>query len=549
MKLSDFILEQFVKLGVDTVFGVPGDYNLRFLDYVEDQPQINWVGNCNELNAAYAADGYARINGLGVLVTTYGVGELSAMNGIAGSFAENVPVIHLVGMPATSAQQTGLAVHHSLASGHFNEFSDMWRNITCATAQLSRDNWLMEIERVISTAITCSKPAYIAIPADLFDMHIDGNIDLQFSRDCIGHEDKIPEICDLIFNTLEQSKRPVAWLGCNTRQFNAAESSNQWVEALEIPFAQTLMAKSLYNEASKFYLGLYAGSMGSPKVQQQFDNADCLVQIGVRITDFNSGGFTHKKFKNNIEITDKLVRINEHNYIGINAHKLILSLLGHDKTCKLSFSNLSYQEDNTRPIPTTDSPWSMAAFWDYMVSRFLPGDILLADAGTSFFCLWERKVAIKHRLLTQVLWSSIGYTLPAALGAACAAKNRRTLVFIGDGALQMTVQELSTIARLNLPVIIFLINNDGYTAERCIHGADRAYNDIAGWRYRQLASAFSPNIHTAKVNDMTSLLQALSQAETGNKDGKVHFIELKFARYDIPQMLEQAVKGLKNQNS
>jgi pyruvate decarboxylase len=84
--IADYLLERLAELGVGTMFGVPGDFNLGFLDYVEDHPTIQWAGNCNELNAAYAADGYARVKSgsIGVVTTTFGVGELSAMNGIAG---------------------------------------------------------------------------------------------------------------------------------------------------------------------------------------------------------------------------------------------------------------------------------------------------------------------------------------------------------------------------------------------------------------------------------------------------------------------------------
>ncbi len=552
MKLSAFLLEQLIGLGVDTIFGVPGDYNLRFLDYIEEEPRLNWVGNCNELNAAYAADGYARINGMGVLVTTYGVGELSAMNGVAGAFAENVPVIHLVGMPATGAQQTGLAVHHSFGSGHFNEFTEMWRNITCATVQLSKDNWLMEIERAISTAIIDSKPAYIAIPADLFDMEIDNKIDLQFSRDNIDHEDKIPQISKLILENMRQSKRPIAWLGCNTRQFNAVQLTSDWVETLSIPFTQTLMIKSLYDESSKLYLGLYAGNMSTPEVASKFRNSDCLLQIGVRITDFDSGGFSHKQFDRVIEITDKVVRINEHNFIGINTHKLMVHLL--EQCRRDGFHVPGFTESRASTLAPEDQArahrtWSMSYFWDHIVTEIQPGDILLADAGTSFFCIWERKVAVEHKLLTQVLWSSIGYTLPAALGASCAAPDKRVFVFIGDGALQMTIQELSSIARLNLPVTVFLINNDGYTAERCIHGQDSAYNDIAGWNYRQLATSFDHRIQTHLVNSIDSLQEVLNQVDDSDSERNVSFIELEFERTDIPQMLVAAIDGVKSQNS
>ncbi|HAH14149.1 MAG TPA: indolepyruvate decarboxylase, partial [Pantoea agglomerans] len=123
--VGDYLLTRLQEIGVKHLFGVPGDYNLQFLDHVIAHPAISWVGCANELNAAYAADGYARCNGAGALLTTFGVGELSAINGIAGSYAEYLPVIHIVGAPATQAQLQGDCVHHSLGDGDFQHFIRM----------------------------------------------------------------------------------------------------------------------------------------------------------------------------------------------------------------------------------------------------------------------------------------------------------------------------------------------------------------------------------------------------------------------------------------
>ena len=102
--IADYLVERLGECGIDHLFGIPGDYNLQFLDHVIDSPRVRWVGCANELNAAYAADGYARIHGAGALLTTFGVGELSALNGVAGSYAEYVPVLHIVGAPVTASQ-------------------------------------------------------------------------------------------------------------------------------------------------------------------------------------------------------------------------------------------------------------------------------------------------------------------------------------------------------------------------------------------------------------------------------------------------------------
>ena len=120
--VGDYLLARLAEIGIRHVFGVPGDYSLAFLDHIMDSEQITWVGNANELNAAYAADGYARVNGAGALLTVYGAGELSAINGIAGAYAEYVPVIHVVGAPATSAQRARALVHHTLGAWGLRDY-------------------------------------------------------------------------------------------------------------------------------------------------------------------------------------------------------------------------------------------------------------------------------------------------------------------------------------------------------------------------------------------------------------------------------------------
>jgi TPP-dependent 2-oxoacid decarboxylase len=130
--ISDYLLDRVAELGADRVFGVPGDYTLALLDHVVAHDRLEWVGCTNELNAGYAADGYGRLRGIAALMTTFGVGELSAINALAGSFAEYVPVLHIVGAPSTGTQAAQRIVHHSLGDGVFTHFIEMHRRITCA---------------------------------------------------------------------------------------------------------------------------------------------------------------------------------------------------------------------------------------------------------------------------------------------------------------------------------------------------------------------------------------------------------------------------------
>src|SRR3989338_10737001 len=160
--IGDYLLLRLKELGIDDIFGVPGDYNLGFLDQIAAYKGMEWIGTCNELNGAYASYGYARIKGVGALVTTFGVGELSAINGIAGAYAEYVPVVHIVGVPATSIRANKSMVHHTLGDGRFNVFSDMYADITMAQTLLSENNAAAEIDRVLTVCWLKKRPVYIA---------------------------------------------------------------------------------------------------------------------------------------------------------------------------------------------------------------------------------------------------------------------------------------------------------------------------------------------------------------------------------------------------
>ena len=135
--VGDYLLDRLAELGVTEVFGVPGDFNLQFLDHIVAHDRVRWVGDANELNAGYAADGYGRMRGMAALCTTFGVGELSAINAITGSYAEHVPVVHIVGAPALATQAQRRPIHHSLGDGEFGHFMAMHTAITCARAALT----------------------------------------------------------------------------------------------------------------------------------------------------------------------------------------------------------------------------------------------------------------------------------------------------------------------------------------------------------------------------------------------------------------------------
>ncbi|KAJ4256047.1 hypothetical protein NW762_009121 [Fusarium torreyae] len=173
--LAEYLFRRLHEAGAPAVHGVPGDYNLQLLDYIEPAG-LSWVGSCNELNSGYAADGYGRMKGIGGLITTSGVGELSALNAIAGAYTERSPLVHIVGTPARGLQQRGAKLHHSLCNGSpddYSAFAEMCSKITQLQENLvDASIALSQIDRAIISCVKHRRPVYIQLPADMVEAKV-----------------------------------------------------------------------------------------------------------------------------------------------------------------------------------------------------------------------------------------------------------------------------------------------------------------------------------------------------------------------------------------
>ena len=550
MKIGDLILTIVKELGAKHMFGVPGDYNLRFLDYIVEEPEITWVGNCNELNAAYAADGYAREKGIAVLVTTHGVGELSAANGIAGAYAHNVPILHIVGYPNSNLLENDVPVHHTLGNYKKNNFLDSFAPISGATTILTAHNYITELQRVVSHMLTSKKPCYIGLPTDLIDMEVDEDIaSISFhhhNRDSY----RVAELGETIVKQFKEAKRPIFVLGINTARFGWRAHVTKLLQKTQSKFVTTLMGKSIINETNIVtpnYLGIYAADYSTEGIVELVQSSDCILSIGTVDTDLNSGGFTEDgiDYSQVIAIKPESIKIGKHLYADISVEMLLEYLIEHmepDPAHQLPFE---------RPVHACLAAEKLAGeklrhepFWPQVAKHIVnEGDIVVAEAGSSLFGLLHQDLPAEIDFVSQILWASIGYTLPAAIGSAIASPNRRVLLFIGDGSFQLTAQEVSLIAKYDLNLTIFLINNDGYTIERAIHGPTQSYNDIYMWKYLDLAKALGIR-KTITVKDFDTFFEKLD--EIGTAEPKM--VELFFDKLDYPPLLKQISDKLEDAN-
>ncbi|QXE33697.1 hypothetical protein KQY30_04770 [Streptomyces sp. GMY02] len=293
--ITEYLLDRLASLGVDRLFGVPGDYNLAALDKVMEDPRIEWVGNANELGAAYAADGYARVRGLGALLTTFGVGELSAVNGVAGSYAEYVPVVHLVMGPATAMEQTGALVHHTAGDGDFERFARAQRSVSATTAALTPDSAAEEIDRVLLTALRERRPVYLRMASDVALLPVPAP-----TGPLPAEGRSFPVDARSLERFTEDARRKLA--GAHSAavladflvdRFGARDALAALLDSSGVPFATLAMGKTVADETRPAWLGVYAGAFGDPRTRQVIEEADVLIRAGVRLADTTSGGFSH----------------------------------------------------------------------------------------------------------------------------------------------------------------------------------------------------------------------------------------------------------------
>lgn len=546
MTIAEYLLFRLKELGIKDIFGVPGDYNLTFLDQIECCEGLHWVGNCNELNAAYAADGYARINGISAMVTTFGVGELSAINGIAGSYAEYLPVVNIVGSPSLDAQYHHAIMHHTFGTGDFSVFIKMFEKMSCYVAIL--DSPEMAASRIDEALETCwikKRPVYISLPCNMVDVAIKHasrrKLNLAYPE---SNKSAIKELATKAAYLIKHAKAPVILADLCAVRHPMKPYLFKLLEQTGIPFATMNLGKGVISETHPNFLGLYVGDCSSPGVQARVEQSDCIVSFGLLLSDFNTGEFTtHIDADVSIAVHSDHVNIKHAYYPGVYFDAVIPAiteqLIGYQHREQVTNPSLPAYTPQNKKI-------TQKRFWRAMGHFFEKNDILIAETGTSMFGLNEVKLPDDVTVISQTLWTSIGYTVGAVLGAALADPSRRTILFVGDGSFQLTAQELSSVMRHELTPIVFLINNDGYTIERVIHGPRMAYNDIHQWDYTALVKAFGSDVYTATIETELELDALL--AELPQHADKMRFIEVKMDKLDCPESLREIGKICERKN-
>ena len=474
--------------------------------------------------------------------------SLSAVNGVAGAYAERVPVVVITGSPATANFRTRPLLHHTL--GDYQIPLRIYEKITAASTQLvSADTAPAEIDRVLSACLSHQQPVYISLPSDVVMLKCHRPNAFLFPSPVRSDQDALGEAIKEALGMLDQAQKPVVIADVELIRFKLQQAFAGLLDKTGFPYVTMMLGKTVLSEHHPQFIGLFEGDRSRDYVRKRVESADCVLQLGALMTDLNTGGFTtHLDDSKTISANIHSVKIKHHYYKNVYLHDFILGLTEtlsrrESETLEIQCATHGCVHRPTEPYrPDATTPLTIKRFFDRM-SHFIKKDsIVIAETGVSLFSAAEMLMPDGVTFIGQTFYGSIGYTVGATLGASMAAQDRRTILFVGDGSFQVTGQDLSTMIRNHLKPIIFLINNDGYTIERVI--CDRPYNDIHPWHYHKLVDVFGGGLGL-NVRTEGELEDALGKAVT--TDGLV-FIEIHTGRLDCPESLRSAGRSMAKAN-
>ena len=538
----EHVLSRLHDLGIRDVFGVPGDYAFPVNDAVCNSPQLRWVGCCNELNAAYAADGYARIKGVAAVCTTYGVGELSALNGIAGAYAEHLPVFHLVGTPNMATQAGRAIMHHTLGNGEYSLFQKMSDPVVCASAVMTPQNAAYETERLIAAALYHRRPVYMAFPADLAAMPILGSAPPM--PPAASDPDSLARAVDAIAAALEKAQKVCVLPGILTKRAGLTQQLQTLLDRTLLPFATMFMDKSVLDEQQRGYIGMYDGAIMSPTVREFVETCDQVLAIGTLMSDFNTGAFTSRLDPmRTISIGHHRTQVGNRTFLSVEMGDVLFALT--ERLTERQWPRMP-KATSSRVMAEPNAALDAKQLYPRWAQFLRPDDILVAETGTASMGLGFADMPRGASFHNQTLWGSIGWATPAAFGAAVALPDRRVLLITGEGSHQLTAQEIGQFGRLGLKPIVFVLNNSGYLIERLLcKEPSIAYNDVAPWDYPALPAALGcKDWLTMSVRTCAELDRALEKAAAARSGVYIEVITEPYAASELALKLHDSLKSL-----
>jgi len=552
--VGGYLIQRLYDLGVRHIFGVPGDYVLGFYQELIHSNKLKVINTCDEQGAGFAADAYARVNGLGVVCVTYCVGGLKVANAAAQAFAEKSPLVVISGAPGIKERRKNPLLHHKVRD--FDTQQKIFEHMTIDSALLSNPTTAAkDINRVLSSAIRYKRPVYIELPRDIVSAPIHANQEIyvdsptsfnassenvkaaggvgrgeaeEYQTDIDSMKEAISEATTLI----NSSSQPVIIAGVEIHRFALQDKLLQIINKTNIPVVSTVLSKSVISEDHPSYLGVYEGAMGYQSVRKYVESSDCLILLGALMTDINFGiSPTPIEQSRSIYVTSEKLSIKHHNFENILLEDFLTSLI-EAPLVRRDFMNIGkqgsdlksyyYNSNNNNRYSNihNNKQFSAERNQKITVQRLFErlnlaitdnNTIVIADVGDSLFGALDLTIHGQTDFLSPAYYLSMGFAVPAAMGAQLANPKLRPIVIVGDGAFQMTGMEVSTIVRFNLNPIIIVLNNKGYGTERPM--LDGPFNDILPWNYSQIPDMIGGHGKGFVIETEDQLEESLSAVE------------------------------------
>jgi indolepyruvate decarboxylase len=497
--VGQYLVDRLYQLGLEHLFSIAGDYSIKWLNSYVEPSKITIIEEVNELNAGYAADGYARLKGIGALCVTYSAGALCAVNAIAGAYVEKVPIVLINGAPnikqTLTFEQTGFMAHHFI-SGRETDLQ-VFEYITSATARVDNPDLApMLIDYALTQCITERRPVYIELLEDMVDLKCEPPKGKLKPARILSDKDSLEQSIAKISEKPKTAANPLIWVGVEIDRFGLQKKTESLIRQLNIPYVTELLSKAILSEDDALFAGVFDGQSSSAEVKDLARDSDFILALGVWLTDINSLGWSPDYDKTAFASFDA-VKYGTYFSPEVSLEHLIDGLLATKFTRKAR--NLPQKPGSKAPSVKLTGEITYQGFYDFIQKHIDKMTIIGSDASMNYFGSLLLKVATPGGCIVQSSYSSIGYIAPAATGICLAKKkDQRVMVFSGDGGFQTTAQCLSTQTRFKLNPIIFVINNGVYGVEQWLGDSSVFFNDkpfykscnLHPWNYSELSKVF-----------------------------------------------------------
>jgi indolepyruvate decarboxylase len=518
--VGNYLVDRLAELGLEHLFSIAGDYSIEWVnDYVEPST-IKVIEEVNELCAGFAADGYARLKGIGALCVTYSAGSLSAVNAIAGAYVERVPIVLINGTPSIKRtltfEQTGFSAHHFI-SGRATDLQVI-EPITVAAVRVDNPDLApLLIDYALTQCITERRPVYIELLEDIVDLSCESPKGTLTPARIMSDKDSLTDSVAQIKEQLEGATNPLLWIGVEIDRLGLHGKAEGLIKQLNIPYVTELLSKAILSEDDAKFAGVFDGKASSTAVQGLARTSDFILALGVWLTDINSLGWA-TDYDRTAFVSLDTVKHGTFFSAQVSLEHLIDGLLASKVTCKAQDIPEKAGYKACSAIPSDAITYQ--GFYDVIPEYIDKNTIIGSDSSMNYFGSLLLKVGAPRGYIAQPSYSSIGYIGPAATGVSLAKKSdQRVIMFSGDGGFQMSAQCLSTQTRFQLNPIIFVIENGVYAVEQWLadaslfHDAKKEFYKsciLHRWNYSKLSEVFG--CKGWKVSTYGELKQAITEA-------------------------------------